>query len=201
MTTDDESAVGFAARWSRRKIEARQKTLQEETKSNPLEEKEFAAASPGSRDAEVDLADLPPIEAINNTTDLTPWLAKKVPDVWRVAALRKVWSSDPGISQFIGPADYAWDWNAPDGVPGFGPLQALDDVAKLLDQAIGPQSSQESVAENTFEIVQVENSDVEVFAQPAAAGIPEDPEHQQAEDADESSATPRRQRGGAALPS
>jgi hypothetical protein len=30
--------------------------------------------------------------------------------------------ADPTIRQFIGPSDYAWDFNSPYGVPGFAPL-------------------------------------------------------------------------------
>ena len=60
-----------------------------------------------------------------------------MPETWKRAALSRVWASDPAISQFVGLADYAWDWNAPDGVPGFGPLRPTDNVAELLSQAIG----------------------------------------------------------------
>jgi hypothetical protein len=30
--------------------------------------------------------------------------------------------TDPAIRRFIGPAEYAWDFNSPRGVPGFAPL-------------------------------------------------------------------------------
>lgn len=86
---------------------------------------------------ELTAEELPPLESIDASTDLAPWLKKKVPADWKLAALRRVWAADPGIASFVGPSDYAWDWNAPDGVPGFGPLRAADDVANLLAQAIG----------------------------------------------------------------
>jgi hypothetical protein len=38
--------------------------------------------------------------------------------------------NDPAIRNFIGLADYAWDFNAPDTIPGFGTLPA---------QGAGPQ--------------------------------------------------------------
>jgi hypothetical protein len=42
----------------------------------------------------------------------------------------------------MGPADYAWDFNAPDGVPGFA-LQLGGDLQKLLAQAIGEIAASE----------------------------------------------------------
>jgi hypothetical protein len=50
--------------------------------------------------------------------------------------LRRAWSLDPAIRDFIGPADYAWDFNAPDGVPGFA-LELGGDAMKLLSHALG----------------------------------------------------------------
>src|SRR5690606_12871261 len=59
-----------------------------------------------------------------------------------------MWSLDPGIRDFMGPADYAWDFNAPDGVPGFA-LELGGDVKRLLAQAIGapPEPEETEVAE------------------------------------------------------
>jgi hypothetical protein len=49
-----------------------------------------------------------------------------------------MWALDPAIRDFVGEArDYAYDWNAPGGVPGSGPLLASDDVDALLRRAIG----------------------------------------------------------------
>jgi hypothetical protein len=59
-----------------------------------------------------------------------------VPLELRSAALRRAWSLDPSIRDFIGPADYAWDYNAPDGVPGFA-LELGGDAMKLLSHALG----------------------------------------------------------------
>jgi len=60
-----------------------------------------------------------------------------VPEAWRAAALRRVWVMDPAIRDFVGPADYAWDWNKPGGVPFYGPLRAVDDIGKLLARVAG----------------------------------------------------------------
>ena len=48
-------------------------------------------------------------------------MQKGVPEALRNAALRKMWVLDPSIRNYVGEAlDYAWDWNAPGGVPGSG---------------------------------------------------------------------------------
>jgi hypothetical protein len=133
-----EDGGSFLSRWSKRKAEARFGEPEVQAEKPP--EAPAPAIPPAGNDddqSEIPLEDLPPIESIDASTDLTAWLRKKVPEEWKRAALSRVWASDPAISQFTGLADYAWDWNAPDGVPGFGPLRATDNVAELLDQAIG----------------------------------------------------------------
>jgi hypothetical protein len=87
----------------------------------------------------------------------------------RRAALRKAWSLDPVISTYIGPADYAWDFNAPDGVPGFA-LELGGDVRKLLAQAIGlDREDEEAGGDDPESAVTPEGSEVEA---PAAAPEP-----------------------------
>jgi hypothetical protein len=44
--------------------------------------------------------------------------------------------TDPAIRNFVGLAEYAWDFNAPDAVHGFGPLRPTDDIGRLLAQAV-----------------------------------------------------------------
>jgi hypothetical protein len=63
-----------------------------------------------------------PFESIGSGSDIRPFLASGVPaDVTR-AALRRAWSTDPAICDFVGLSENSWDFNAPSGVPGFGPL-------------------------------------------------------------------------------
>ena len=109
------SGEGLVRRWSRRKREATAPAPAHE--SGPVEEP-------------------PPVETVE-LHDIAAWLKRNVPEAWKSAALRRLWVGDPAIRDFIGPADYAWDWNTPGGVPGVGPLRAMDDVAKLLARAIG----------------------------------------------------------------
>jgi hypothetical protein len=46
-----------------------------------------------------------------------------------------MWSLDAAIRDHVGDArDYAYDWNAPGGVPGAGPMLPTDDVGAMLRQ-------------------------------------------------------------------
>ncbi|MDW8443308.1 MAG: DUF3306 domain-containing protein [Acetobacteraceae bacterium] len=116
-------AEGFLARWSRRKRAAREgrPVAAEPEVGPPSPEPEAApAADAGAAEEEpVDLESLPKIEEITLETDLSVFFRKGVPAALRNAALRRAWSLDPTIRDFIGPADYAWDWNTPGGVPDF----------------------------------------------------------------------------------
>ena len=69
-------------------------------------------------------------------SDFAAFLREEVPAALRRAALRRAWTLDPAIRDFVGPADYAWDFNAPDGVPGFS-LDLGGDVERLIAQAVG----------------------------------------------------------------
>ncbi|GJE69093.1 DUF3306 domain-containing protein [Methylorubrum podarium] len=98
------------------------------------------------------LAKLPSLDALTTDTDLSAFLQAGVPTALRNAALRRMWSLDPAIRDFVSEArDYAYDWNTPGGVPGTGPLLPIDDVKAMLkrvidgvptgvDEAAGPES-------------------------------------------------------------
>jgi hypothetical protein len=88
-----------------------------------------------------DRASLPPIESITAGTDIRAFLAPGVPADLSRAALRRAWVADPAIRDFVGLAENAWDFTAPGGVPGFGPLRAIDDVQRLAAQVIGDTSA------------------------------------------------------------
>ena len=84
-------------------------------------------------DAEPPLLDLPSLDTLTSETDLTPFLRTGVPSALRNAALRRMWSLDPSIRDFVSEArEYAYDWNTPGGVPGLGPLLPGDDVKAML---------------------------------------------------------------------
>jgi hypothetical protein len=84
-----------------------------------------------------DPASLPPIESIDASTDVSAFLRPGVPPELAKAALRRARIADPAIRDFVGPAENSWDFTAPGGVPGFGPLRAIDDVQRLAAQVMG----------------------------------------------------------------
>jgi len=97
-----------------------------------------------------DPASLPPLDSIDAGTDIRAFLARGVPAELKQAALRRAWAADPAIRDFIGLSENSWDFTAPDGVPGFGPMRASDDVGELLAQVgrqgtgVAPASDAES---------------------------------------------------------
>jgi hypothetical protein len=125
---------GFLARWSQRKQQA--KPPDRET---PVADVNVPAPSAeGDAEPEFDLSSLPKLEDVTETTDITAFLRKGVPEHLRNAALRKSWALDPAIRNYVNPAlEYAYDWNTPGGVPGSGEIGAGVDVARLVSQIMG----------------------------------------------------------------
>ena len=95
-----------------------------------------AALSPGEAQPLFDPASLPPIESIVAGSDISAFLAAGVPADLTRAALRRVWSSDPMIRDFVGLSENSWDFNAPGAMPGFGPI-GKDEVARLVTRLLG----------------------------------------------------------------
>ncbi|MBR0666776.1 DUF3306 domain-containing protein [Roseomonas hellenica] len=144
------SEGGFLSRWSRRK----QAIARGEAPVEPAPPEAAAPVAALPDDAPVaepaeeepfDIASLPSIESLTAESDISGFLARGVPQILKRQALRRIWSLDTGIRDFVGPADYAWDFNAPDGVPGFS-LDLPGDVGKLLAQAIGAPPEPEAPA-------------------------------------------------------
>jgi Protein of unknown function (DUF3306) len=105
--------------------------------SGPVPGRPEPAAAPPDGDDPVDLAALPSIETITAGSDIRAFLRSGVPAELTKAALRRAWTSDPAIRDFIGIAENQWDFTDPGAIPGFGPLEARDEVASLLRQALG----------------------------------------------------------------
>ena len=73
-------------------------------------------------------------------SDIRPFLSARVQaDVTR-AALRRAWSVDPTIRDFIGLSENSWDFNAPGGVPGFNSMRA-EDARRLLARVMEEKES------------------------------------------------------------
>ena len=141
------SDEAFLARWSRRKRavgEAAPEAVPaaresgDDRPSNQVPEppvRDAAGPSEAPATAEVDLSALPPVESITAETDIRAFLASGVPAQLTRAALRRAWAADPAIRDFVGLAENAWDFTAPDGVPGFGPLLPGDEASQLVVDA------------------------------------------------------------------
>src|SRR5204862_1978117 len=90
------------------------------------------------RTPEVDLSSLPPIDSIDAGTDIPAFLRKGIPQELSRAALRRAWSADPAIRDFVGLAENAWDFNDPTAMPGFGPLDCSEgELAALVERIVG----------------------------------------------------------------
>jgi hypothetical protein len=144
MSEPDDGSGNFLQRWSRRKqavaLRARRqggedepadaakteiKSLPDGTTANPSDPPIF------------DLTTLPPIETITATSDIRAFLAPGVPLELSRAALRRAWTSDPAIREFVGIAENQWDFTKPDSVPGFGSLELTPELRRLVTQLVG----------------------------------------------------------------
>jgi hypothetical protein len=92
------------------------------------------AQTEGAPDRPFDPASLPSLESIAADSDIGAFLQTGVPAELTRAALRRAWASDPAIRDFIGIAENQWDFNDPDGIPGFGPLPATASSPPVLTQ-------------------------------------------------------------------
>jgi len=129
----------FLARWSRRKQDAEHAAEKpddaprEDNVSEAVAEEPVAAATPSEKkEDEFDLSSLPPVESIGAGTDIRAFLQKGVPLELSRAALRRAWVSDPAIRDFIEVAENQWDFATGSDIPGFGPLEASDDVRRMV---------------------------------------------------------------------
>jgi hypothetical protein len=133
----------FLARWSRLKRETAKERDEADSSSVPAQP---AAADTGnaselreagSEPPPFDPASLPPVESITADSDIRAFLQAGVPAELTKAALRRVWTSDPAIRDFIGLAENQWDFTDPTAMPGFGPLEPTDKAGELVAQAMG----------------------------------------------------------------
>src|SRR5882724_9588497 len=115
----------FLARWSRRKRAARA-AVDAPPPTEPAETPNLARPAPAESpaNAEVDISSLPSIDSIDAATDITAFLRNGIPQELSRAALRRAWTADPAIR----------DFNDPNAMPGFGPL---DCTAEQLDALVG----------------------------------------------------------------
>jgi Protein of unknown function (DUF3306) len=136
------SREDFLSRWSRRKRETAASA--NEPKQSDREARAKSRDAPISQNTAVDrtvpafdLAKLPSIESITAETDIRDFLAPFVPPELTRAALRRVWTTDLKIRDFVGLADYDWDFNTPGSMAGFGSLEPTDALRRQVVDLIG----------------------------------------------------------------
>jgi hypothetical protein len=191
----------FLARWSRLKRGAAKPPVGEAGSASPADP---AAASAPQQPPPADPAPLPPLEAIDAQSDVQRFLAPDVPPALARAALRRAWSADPAIRDFIGLSENSWDFAAPGGVPGFAALDAeqarrlLAGMTETRDPA-APPASRPSVEEHAPSVEPSAGTEADRPPEPAsaadlAAASPPEPD-------DGATHPPRRpRRHGGALP-
>ncbi|RWN63157.1 DUF3306 domain-containing protein [Mesorhizobium sp.] len=124
------------ARWSRLKQAARYSStagpqndqLSPDEVAAPADTGEQLAPAIVEPEAAEPAEPLPRLEDLTAQSDLSAFLRKGVPKMLKRAALRKMWSLDPAIRDHIGPSEYAWDFNSPGSMAGFGPLKASSEA-------------------------------------------------------------------------
>ncbi|MBZ0146371.1 MAG: DUF3306 domain-containing protein [Pseudorhodoplanes sp.] len=143
----------FLSRWSRRKLEPPKEgaetgapeTKPAEAQPGAVETQAPAVPVPAQKQPQeppFDPASLPPIESITAGTDIRDFLKPGVPLSLSRAALRRAWTSDPAIRDFIEIAENQWDFTN-DSIPGFGQLDPTE-VPRLLAKLMG--ADQDSTA-------------------------------------------------------
>ncbi|MHA6644980.1 DUF3306 domain-containing protein [Mesorhizobium sp. A623] len=143
MTGGDDNIL---ARWSRRKLSTRLDEAPPPQDAEhasgeiaagddtPVPESNLSETEAEELDAEV-VESLPRVEDLTAESDVMAFLKKGVPMALKRAALRRIWSLDPGIRDYVGPSEYAWDFNQPGSMAGFGPLDAKETVVGFLSKA------------------------------------------------------------------
>jgi hypothetical protein len=126
----------FLKRWSRRKREVAKEEASRAPEPDVTAEAADAPA-PDKTETQFDPATLPPVESITSLSDVTAFLREGVPAELTRAALRRVWTADPAIRDFVGLAENAWDFTDPNAMPGFGPLEDTDEVRRMIARVVG----------------------------------------------------------------
>ena len=135
----------FLARWSARKLANRTEPARADTapepprdpaetvESGPVAETQNAPGTPEK--PALDPAPLPPLDSIGADSNVAAFLGPDVPPELTRAALRRAWTSDPAIKNFVGLVENGWDFNDPSAMPGFGAISP-EEVARLAGQVI-----------------------------------------------------------------
>lgn len=135
---------GFLTRWSRRKLDA--PATPETPAADPAvpaavdEAGPAIAEEPAVREVpepEFDIASLPSLDTLTAESDISAFLAKGVPTALRNAAMRRMWSFDEALRHPDTLAEYAWNFNDPNAIVGFGEIGGAVDREAMLRQIMG----------------------------------------------------------------
>jgi hypothetical protein len=146
---------------------------------------------------------------------MTVFLQKGVPLELARAALRRAWTADPAIRDFIEVAENQWDFATGSDIPGFGPLEPSEEIRQMVEsmfqapEAAKPEELAKEVAEHhdaaaqqvdsTSDAEEIDRKPAETVAQLQPSQLHEDVATQH-ENAPQSDALPARKRHGSALP-
>lgn len=137
----------FLSRWSRRKQQvakesaslkdaASLKDKDDRTDKAVASVTESVAPETPETEPPFDLSELPSLDSIGPDSDVSLFMRPGVPTSLSHAALRRAWSADPAIRDFIGLSENSWDFTKPESMAGFGPLLPTDDIKKMLASII-----------------------------------------------------------------
>ena len=143
---ENSERENFLTRWSSRKLanraqSARQEAHAEREPGDAKGTSENGTLAKTNKDGDAqdnppfDVAQLPPLDSIGADTDITAFLHRDVPPDLTRAALRRAWTSDPAIKDFVGLVENGWDFNDPSAMSGFGPI-STEEVARLAGKLI-----------------------------------------------------------------
>jgi len=145
MSGDDT----FLSRWSKRKREALAQPADDAGASLAEGVETGGEQAEQGEEEPFDLSLLPDLESLTGESDIQSFLHKAVPDVLRNAALRKVWALDPAVRNYVGEAlDYAYDWNTPGAIPGFGEMLSNEQSAEFVRNLLAGPEADEKVIEH-----------------------------------------------------
>ena len=141
---EDRERENFLTRWSSRKRASRTPSVPQDAERAPRDPSstiEDGAIDKTEREGDApdkppfDVAQLPSIDSIGPETDIAGFLREEVPPELTRAALRRAWTSDPAIKNFVGLVENGWDFNDPSAMAGFGTSSA-EVVARLAGKVI-----------------------------------------------------------------
>ena len=200
----------FLSRWSQRKLNAQPEKSAADPQPAALPTAGGPSSKPSEAVPEFDISTLPPLESIGAASDIRAFLQGGVPASLARAALRRAWSADPAIRDFVGLSENSWDFNAANSIPGFGSMNAdeVRNVAARFFSEVTEETTGQAKAENgriTDEICAGTQSPAESDNEPDVSASPDrqkssDVAMQQAEAEEPAESPSLRRRHGSALP-